>query len=215
MNNKNGEELNSMKITLIFLTIPVVSIVANFEYPRRVKRVVDYAGQATVAKEGDIPYIALIEVRHPHTGRFMPICAGAIISEYDILTSAVCASSCQYTPNCRLYVGRYMIRTGGTQIKINDTVWHPTYIEMDTIRGGYDPTFLESIIDLGIIHTEKISLSETIKIIQMSNRTVKDSEEAMIAGWGLETDPSLFKGDDPKVSTNCIKLQFGCWCRKI
>lgn len=31
------------------------------------------------AKEGEISYIALIKVKHPHTGSFMPICAGAMV----------------------------------------------------------------------------------------------------------------------------------------
>lgn len=202
-----------MNIALIFVLISAALIVAN----GRVKCVVDFSGQATDAKEGDIPYIALIEVRHPHTGRFMPICAGAIISEYDVLTSAVCASSCQYPPNCRLYVGRYMINAGGIQIKNKNTVWHSTYVEMNTVKSGYDAASLESIIDLGIIHTEKMPLSQTIQIIKLATRDVVQDETAVIAGWGRETNPALFNGDNPKVSGTFsakLTLTLFCFCMK-
>lgn len=171
-----------MKIASIFCVILIVFIEINV-------CIIPWNGEIYDAKEGDIPYIALIKVRHPHTGRFMPICAGAIISERDILTNAVCASACQHLPNCKLYVGRVNTSAGGTEITMESTVWHPSYVQMDMVN--HDNTYL--FVDLGIIHTENIPLSDTVKIIKIApiKDVLEGRETLLIAGWGAEPDPDF------------------------
>ncbi|XP_031617028.1 uncharacterized protein LOC116336936 [Contarinia nasturtii] len=175
-----------MKIALIFLVISITFIVINFV--QLTEAIVGYYGEAKDAKIGDIPYIALIKVLHPHMGIFMPICAGSIISKYDILTNALCASACQYPPHCKLYVGRVNVDDGGVEIQIESTVWHESYVEMDAIK-----TFTHTILDLGIIHTKGIPFSDNVTDIEMSNTPVGPVNNFVgyIFGWGADTDKAF------------------------
>lgn len=176
-----------MKLILLIMPL-VVSIVA----------VRSGTKEALDAKVGDFPYITLIEVRHPHTGRFMPICAGAIISQYDVLTNALCASSCQHPPNCRIYAGRVNIDAGGIELEIVKTKWHKNFNEMHMVQGE---TYLEAkenpVVDFGIIHTKKIPFSDAINVIALADRDGINNETVKIAGWGGENNEA-FK-DEPKV----------------
>lgn len=140
------------------------------------------------AKVGQFKYIALIKLKHPHTGNYMPICAGAIITEHDILTNAVCASACQYPPNCKVYVGRIHVNSGGREVTIKGTVWHKSYYEMETMKNISSVEDIFDIIDIGIIHTEKISMSETVGTVPMNRRGVTGKLTMVMAGWGAETD---------------------------
>lgn len=140
--------------------------------------------KAEEAKEGQFPYLALIKVKHPHTGNFMPICAGAIISEHNILTNAVCASLCHFTPNCKVFVGRAKINSGGIEVIVKSTVWHKSYYEMEKIKYINRKSLLD-LHDIGIIHTEKILTSTTVQIIEVWDRPF---ESLVIAGWGADTD---------------------------
>lgn len=129
----------------------------------------------------------------------MPICAGAIISQYDVLTTAVCASACQHPPNCRIYAGRVNIDAGGIELEINKTKWHENYNEMFLIRGeAYISNQTNPFVDFGIIHTKKIPLSDTIKIISLADRDHVAGEYVIIAGWGGEYNEAF--NDEPKVS---------------
>ncbi|XP_031637895.1 uncharacterized protein LOC116350281 [Contarinia nasturtii] len=124
-------------------------------------------------------------------GIFMPICAGSIISKYDILTNALCASACQYPPHCKVYVGRVNVDVGGVEIQIESTVWHESYVQMDAIK-----TFKHTILDLGIIHTKSIPLSDKVTVIEMSKvpvkqRTMQNQYQGFIAGWGADIDKAF------------------------
>lgn len=168
-----------MMFVLIFVALCVSTSLA----------VDSYRLNATEAKEGDIPYIALIKVKHPHTGNFMPICHGTIISEYDILTNAICASACRHPPNCKLYVGRVRVNSGGIELTIKSTVWHKTYYELEIMK-NYSEEDLNQIVDIGIIHTVKIQMSATVQVIvgfdlRNGNQTVT------MAGWGAEKNKSF------------------------
>ncbi|XP_031616944.1 uncharacterized protein LOC116336891 [Contarinia nasturtii] len=134
------------------------------------------------AKEGEVPYIALVKVLHPHTGVFEPLCAGAIISETEILTNAVCAAACKATYKCEVYVGRVNVNHGGKKVEIKDTVWHESYVEMNAILP--DTRFANLVLDIGILYMSRIPLSETVKIIALPQENLERKSDMRIAGWG-------------------------------
>lgn len=144
----------------------------------------------------------------------MPICAGGIISEYDILTNAVCASACQHPPYCKLYVGRANVDTGGVEVKISSTTWHHSYLEMDLIdqskRNDPDLSLSHRFTDLGIIHTERIPLSDTVQIIELAkfedlcNKTI--GYFVGLYGWGSEKFANFV--DEPKACENFGQMSF-------
>lgn len=134
------------------------------------------------ASKSQAPYLALINVKHPHDKIFQPICAGAIITENDILTTAACASVCNITKDCQIYVGRTEIDAGGQQIKINETIWHESYFSVYMLR--IIAHGLQNVVDLGFIHMEKISMSDTIQPLNIPGRELKDGNMVIVAGWG-------------------------------
>ncbi|XP_031629985.1 serine protease ami-like [Contarinia nasturtii] len=138
------------------------------------------------AKLSDVPYIAMIKVWHPHNKVYQPLCAGAILSEVDILTNAACASECNVTTNCKVFVGKVKIDDDdddGQEIQIRDTVWHESYIALYMNRIGTNES-RGQIIDLGMIHTEMIIMSETVQSINLPIQDLKDGRDVIIAGWG-------------------------------
>ena len=115
----------------------------------------------------------------------------------------MCASACQSPLYCKLYVGRVNVDAGGTEIKINSSTWHHTYREMDMMNPSSETRF--NILDLGIIHTEQIEMSETVQIIAMNDNDIQTCENyipgkylAVISGWGAEQDAGFI--GEPKVS---------------
>lgn len=166
-----------MKFVVIFVALCIF----------RTLTVRDGYEKAKDAKEGQFPYIVLIKVKHPHTGNYMPICAGAIISEHDILTNAVCASACQHPPNCKAYVGRVRVNSGGKEVIIKDTVWHETYYEMEVMK-QISSEEIQAMHDIGIIHTEKIAISETVRTIELQYYYPIEEQTMLMAGWGADSD---------------------------
>lgn len=81
-----------------------------------------------------VPYIALIQVKDPHSDEFLPVCTGALISPEDILTNAVCATACNITENCKVFVGTMSSDGSGTNVNITETVWHETFVGMYMVR---------------------------------------------------------------------------------
>lgn len=114
--------------------------------------------------------------------KFLPICAGAIISDQSILTNAVCATVCNVPSECKVFVGRVNIRSGGKELTIKGSVWHNSYIEMRMIRPRQDE--LINIHDIGIIHVEPIQLSESVQIISLPKQTLNGETPVRLAGWG-------------------------------
>lgn len=134
------------------------------------------------ASASQAPYLALINVKHPHEKTFQPICTGAIITELDILTTAACASVCNITKDCQIYIGRTEIDAGGQQIKIDETIWHESYFSVYMLR--LITHGLYAVVDLGFIHMEKISMSDTIQPLNIPGRELKDENKVIVAGWG-------------------------------
>lgn len=121
----------------------------------------------------------------------MPICAGDIISEYDILTNAICASACQYPPNCKLYVGRVHVNLGGKEMTIKGTVWHGSCYEMEMLKEiTLDEMFRR--YDIGIIHTEMIPTSTTVRtIVPELCESYEDGIDVFFAGWGADSNAAF------------------------
>lgn len=117
-----------------------------------------------------------------------------IISENDILTNAVCSSACRLPSNCKVYVGRVNVNSGGTQVKIINTVWHESYVEMNMIQ---PLASVISVLDIGIIHTDKIPLSRTVEIVELPKRNFSQSL-LIFSGWGAERADD-FEGSEPRV----------------
>lgn len=132
------------------------------------------------ATEGTIKYIALIKVFHPHRKLYEPICAGAILSNENILTNAACASACNITENCQVFVGRVNVDEGGYEVAIQDTIWHKSFFFIYLMK----ETDIISVIDIGMIHIKKIVLSPTVGVIQLSRHDLISGSEVEVAGWG-------------------------------
>lgn len=83
--------------------------------------------QGRVAQLGKIPYISLIHAINSTTSKSEPICAGVILSETCILSSAYCAYYCARIWECKLFVGRVSVWSGGEEVAVNDIKWHNTF----------------------------------------------------------------------------------------
>lgn len=140
------------------------------------------------AQMGNIPYIALITMRRPHTVAFEPLCAGAIITPEHILTTAVCASGCNVTEGCQVFVGRTNVNSGGNEVGIKVTVWHESYIAWLMIRIKIYERY--NVIDFGVLHIQKIASSPTASVINLTSRELKDGFPVKVAGWGSDTKAS-------------------------
>lgn len=136
------------------------------------------------AQEGDVPYIAQINVLYPHTGDFLPFCAGAIISDRHILTAAMCATPCNFSSNCRVFVGRTKVNSGGVEIGIRKSEWHPSYYEMELLKTPQ--IFMYNFIDIGILFTsERIEFSFSIQPIALPTQNIDEEDTPIfVAGWG-------------------------------
>lgn len=137
------------------------------------------------AQEGDIPYIAQINVLNPITGDFLPICAGAIISDQHILTTAVCASPCNVSSRCKVFVGRTQLNSGGVEIGIRKSEWHPSYYDIELVKP--DREFINQVADIGILFTsERIEFSSSIQSIALPTQRFPESpvSPVIVAGWG-------------------------------
>lgn len=173
-----------MKKFMKFVKLIVVVLLCGGSCVSLIPRIV--SDEHTVdAQEGDVPYIAQINVLYPHTGDFLPICAGAIISDRHILTTAVCASPCNVSSHCRVFVGRTQLNSGGVEIGIRKSEWHPSYYDIEVVKLWSESLAL--VADIGILFTsQRIEFTSSIQPIALSAQVVPNDEHIIVfvAGWG-------------------------------
>lgn len=178
---KRKNQFKMKRIAITFLTLFVALSTASKTYGIQPR----ITGGAE-AEEGDVPYIALIKVFNPHLNESIPVCAGAILSELNILTTAVCASICNITNYCQVFVGRIELDDGGHEVKINKTVWHQSYVSYYMSR--WPQYGINRVIDIGMLHTEKIIMSQTVQALTLSDHEITADSSVEVAGWGSNTD---------------------------
>lgn len=121
----------------------------------------------TTAVEGEVPYIALVQYNQRYE------CSGAIISAISILTTAECAVKCRNISNCKVFVGRRIIDSGGQEIKLLETIWHESY---ENKTGKVNP--------LGILRVDNaFPITADTQIIALPRGDFYSSE-VHITGWG-------------------------------
>lgn len=119
------------------------------------------------AVDGEVPYIALVQYNQRYEY------SGAIISAISILTTADCAMKCKDLSNCKVFVGRRIIDSGGQEIKLIDTLWHESY---ENQTGKVNP--------LGILRVDKaFPITADTQIIALPTGDFYSSE-VHITGWG-------------------------------
>lgn len=174
--------MKSKSITFLILFVALSTASKTYDIQPRIIEGED-------AKEGDVPYIALIKVFNPHLNESIPVCAGAIQSELNIITSAVCASICNVTNYCQVFVVRIVLDDGGYEVKINKTLWHQSYVSYYMTR--WPQYGINRVIDIGMLHTEKIIMSPTAQALTLSGHEITEDFDVEVAGWGSNSDVSI------------------------
>lgn len=122
------------------------------------------------AKPEDLPYYATIRA-NARGGKTKRICAGAIISEFSVLTSAHCGEVCLHPKNCHIFIGRTQACSGGQEVKILEIILH-------------NPHDLKKGVDISIFRTESIQFDDnSIKPIKIADKDLTEKTDVIIARW--------------------------------
>lgn len=131
------------------------------------------------AKADDLPYFATIGA-NARDGKTKRICAGAIISEVSVLTSAHCGEVCIRPKNCVIFVGRIQACSDGQQLKIAEIIRH-------------EPHDLKKGVDIAIFRTEPINfLDNFVQPIELADRDLTGKIDVYIGRWNHPESTVLF-----------------------
>lgn len=135
---------------------------------------------STVAKEGEIPYIAQIVAKLPSGGMWQ--CSGAILSKRFVLTTAVCGRNATKLGNAKVLTGS-IERLKGRTVPIAQIIVHPEFREYQSIHIIFEN-------NLALIRTRQdIQFDNFTREIHLPNADMHSfgGNKVRTAGWGAIT----------------------------
>lgn len=117
-----------------------------------------YIRGGTIAKYGDIPYIATI--RHGN-------CQGVILNQYSVLMNSRCSEPCRIA-NCKILVGlTKFVPENGKIVNVTNIVWNPC-----------------NSTPIAIFHTSQISFSKNVLTTRLPTSDFGGYKtQVMLSGW--------------------------------
>lgn len=180
-----------MNKIIVWLLASFVSLVIASEEKLMVERSVH--GFEVSATES--AFIAAILSENTASGTWQRLCVGIIIDDLNILAPARCAAVCRFPNVCVASVGVYGELHAGVEIKIVGGLHHDSWIEPTNIFNPFlilddeivadDSADNDSLVDIGLLYTERISFTELVQPMPLSEIEIESEENVIFYGWAV------------------------------